>query len=191
MPVIREGEPIRIPKGPRPNSGRPTKRYKPVALKVKPTSERLPEDFRIVRERPADCMEGLPELPTKPGEWRSTTNHLSEERMAGFGLDENEFLQPQEARLFKFIIEQHKEVFAWEENERRRFRTEYFKPIKYPVVPHEPWEDRHHPIPPGVRDQLIDLLKAKIAAGVYEPSSSSYRSGWFCVMKKDGKSLRI
>jgi len=33
--------------------------------------------------------------------------------------------------------------------------------------------------------------KRKIDAGVYEPSNSSYRSRWFCVIKKDGKSLRI
>jgi hypothetical protein len=30
-----------------------------------------------------------------------------------------------------------------------------------------------------------------VTAGVYEPSNSSYRSRWFCVVKKDGKSLRI
>jgi hypothetical protein len=34
------------------------------------------------------------------------------------------------------------------------------------------------------------MLKKKIEAGVYEPSNSSYRSRWFCVTKKDGKSLR-
>jgi hypothetical protein len=33
------------------------------------------------------------------------------------------------------------------------------------------------------------MIKKKIEAGVYEPSNSSYRSRWFCVMKKDGKSL--
>jgi hypothetical protein len=34
------------------------------------------------------------------------------------------------------------------------------------------------------------MLKLKIEAGVYEPCQSSYRSHWFCVMKKNGK-LRI
>jgi hypothetical protein len=34
------------------------------------------------------------------------------------------------------------------------------------------------------------MIKKKIEAGVYEPSNSSYRSCWFCVTKKDGKSLR-
>ena len=31
----------------------------------------------------------------------------------------------------------------------------------------------------------------QIDAGVFKPSNSSYRSRWFCVVKKDGKSLRI
>ena len=35
------------------------------------------------------------------------------------------------------------------------------------------------------------MIKRKINAGVYKPSNSSYRSRWFCVIKKDGKSLRI
>jgi hypothetical protein len=35
------------------------------------------------------------------------------------------------------------------------------------------------------------LIKKKIDAGVYEPLNSSYCSKWFCVIKKDGKSLRI
>ena len=37
---------------------------------------------------------------------------------------------------------------------------------------------------------VIDLIKKKIAAGVYEPSDTSYCSRWFCVKKKNG-SLRI
>ena len=28
-------------------------------------------------------------------------------------------------------------------------------------------------------------------SGVYEPSNSSYQSQWFCMVKKDGKSLQI
>ena len=56
-----------------------------------------------------------------------------------------------------------------------------------PIVPHTPWEYRNIPIPPGIRDKVIELLKHKINAGVYEPSQSSYRSRWFCVLKKNGK----
>ena len=47
------------------------------------------------------------------------------------------------------------------------------------------------PIPPGIYDQVIEVIWKKIQAGVYEPSNSSYRSRWFCVLKKDGKALRL
>lgn len=55
---------------------------------------------------------------------------------------------------------------------------------------HVPWAFSNIPIPPGIKDKVVTLLKEKIAAGVYEPSQSSYRSRWFCVLKKNGK-LRI
>ena len=38
---------------------------------------------------------------------------------------------------------------------------------------------------------MCAIIRKKIDSGVYEPSNSSYRSRWFCVVKKDGKSLRI
>ena len=59
-----------------------------------------------------------------------------------------------------------------------------------PVVSHVPWEYRNIPIPPGIRDKVIQFLKSKIEAGVYEASQSSYRSRWFCILKKNG-SLRL
>ena len=47
------------------------------------------------------------------------------------------------------------------------------------------------PIPPGIYEEVCRLIKIKLDAGVYEPSNSSYRSHWFCIVKKDGKSLCI
>jgi hypothetical protein len=59
------------------------------------------------------------------------------------------------------------------------------------VVDHVPWAEKNYPTAPSIRDTLMDLLQKKIKAGVYEPSNSAYRSKWFAVVKKDGKSLRI
>jgi hypothetical protein len=44
-----------------------------------------------------------------------------------------------------------------------------------PTVPYTPWEFKNMPIPPGIRDKVIELLKAKVETGVYEASQSSYR----------------
>ena len=85
----------------------------------------------------------------------------------------------------------HQDGFAWEDSERGHFREDFFSPIDIPVVPHTPWVQRNIPIPPGLYQEVCRLVKNKIDAEVFEPSNSSYRSRWFCVLKKDGKSLRI
>jgi hypothetical protein len=69
-------------------------------------------------------------------------------------------------------------------------KKEYFSDYIMPIIPHTPWEFKNIPIPPGIRNKVIEMLKSKIEAGVYEPSQSSYRGRWFCVLKKNG-TLRI
>ena len=54
-----------------------------------------------------------------------------------------------------------------------------------------PWVLCNIPIPLGLYQEVCCLIKNKIDAGVFKPSNSSYRSRWFCVVKKDGKSLHI
>ena len=83
------------------------------------------------------------------------------------------------------------EVFAWTDTEWRSFHKDLFPPIKIPVIPHQPWVLKNILIPSGIKDKVSRIIKSKIKAGVYEPSNSSYQSQWFCVLKKDGKSLRI
>ena len=80
--------------------------------------------------------------------------------------------------------------FAWDESQKESFRQDFFPPIKMPVIPHVPWALRNIPIPPGIYNEVLKILRDKIASGTYEPSSSSYRSRWFTVLKKNGK-LRI
>jgi hypothetical protein len=46
------------------------------------------------------------------------------------------------------------------------------------------------PIPSGLYEEVCSIVQKKIAAGIYKPSNSSYRSRWFCVLKKDGKALQ-
>ncbi len=74
---------------------------------------------------------------------------------------------------------------------RGKFREDFFPPVTIPVIEHIPWYTKNIPIPPGLYHEVIDIVKDKIASGIYEPSSSSYRSKWFTVFKKDGRSLRI
>lgn len=164
--------------------------YKPAHLKVKPINAPTPEEYRIIRRFPSDPMLSLPKVPVSAFAWQPTA-YLTEERMANFKIDSNPDLWPEEKKLYKYIIANNEEAFAWTEQERRRFRDDYFPPVKIAVLPHVPWTRRHVPIPPSVKDKVIELLNEKIRAGVYEACNSSYRNSWFCVVKKDGQSLRI
>jgi hypothetical protein len=101
------------------------------------------------------------------------------------------FLWEEELKLIDYMMSVHDEVFAWNDMQKGRFKKEYFPNVKMPVVPHIPWVERNILIPPGLYTEVCKLIKTKIDAGTYEPSNSSYRSKWFCVMKKDGKSFRI
>jgi hypothetical protein len=83
------------------------------------------------------------------------------------------------------------EGFAWTDLERRHFCEDFFPPIDIPTIPHKPWVQKNIPIPPGIYKEVCKIIKRKLDTGVYEPSNSSYRSRWFCVVKKDGTSLCI
>jgi hypothetical protein len=46
------------------------------------------------------------------------------------------------------------------------------------------------PIPSGIYEDVCAIVQKKLTADIYELLNSSYRSWWFCVLKKDGKVLR-
>ncbi|KDQ51826.1 hypothetical protein JAAARDRAFT_139793, partial [Jaapia argillacea MUCL 33604] len=71
------------------------------------------------------------------------------------------------------------------------FNEKYFDPIVIPTIKHIPWVKKNIPILPGIYQQVKDIIQEKINSGVYEPSSSSYCSKLFCILKKDGTSLRL
>ena len=164
--------------------------YKKVANRVKPVATTLPEEFRIIRRVPSDPLANLPNLPTKPPEFKPGERY-TQERMEQMQVNKDGFLRPEEVKLVHYLIKTHEQAFAWSEEEKGKFSEEYFDPVVIPTIEHTPWVLKNIPIPPGIYDQVIGVIKDKIRSGVYEPSNSSYRSRWFCVLKKDKKSLRL
>jgi len=167
-----------------------TKKYKPVALKVKPVIGELPDKFRIIRNIIGDPLEHLPTLNPKPPPF-APCGRYTQERKELFDKSNEGFLLPAERDLLHHFMMLHQDGFAWNDAERGHFREDFFPPIDIPVIAHTPWVLRNIPIPPGIYDEVCRLIQQKLDAGVFEPSNSSYRSRWFCVVKKDGKSLRI
>ncbi|KAF8629695.1 hypothetical protein AX17_005585, partial [Amanita inopinata Kibby_2008] len=102
------------------------------------------------------------------------------------GLFNNEFLTTEERKLIAEVLVKNEMGLAWEEAEKGRFHDEYFSPVKIPVIKHVPWTKKSLPIPPGICNKVINLIRRKVESGVYKLSYSSYRHQWFTVAKKDG-----
>lgn len=166
-------------------------KYKPVDKKVKPVLGTPGEEFRIKREIKGDPLAELPELPTNPPEWTPCGRYTVERKEAMEKAHGKDWLWPQEMALLHDFVNKHEKAFAWDDTEKGKFREDFFPPVDIPVVPHTPWVQKNIPIPTAIFDEVCRIIGEKVKSGVYEPSNSSYRSRWFCVIKKDGKSLRI
>ena len=164
--------------------------YKKVANRVKPVATTLPEEFRIVRRVPHDPLADLPTLPEHPPDFTPGKRYTAE-RMMKQKINPNGFLTSEEEKLCHWLFRVHEDGFAWCEAEKGKFSSEYFDPVVIPTIEHVPWVLKNIPIPPGIFNEVVRVIKDKIASGVYEESNSSYRSQWFCVLKKDGASLRL
>ena len=166
-------------------------KYKPVALKVRPVYAELPDRFRIKREVKGDPLADMPKLNPSPPFFVPVGRYTQERKEEFDRIHKEGFLWPEERKLMHHVMMEQNEAFAWDDTERGRFKEEFFPPVVVPTIEHRPWVYRNIPIPPGIYDQVCKMLQKKIEAGVYEPSNASYRSRWFTVAKKDGKSLRI
>ena len=166
------------------------RKYKKVADRIKPVPSTFPEKYKTLRRIPSDPLIGIPVLPTKPPEF-VPTRKFTRERKENMNINKDGFLWPEEEKLAFEIIRSQEEVFAWEAIERGKFRTDYFAPVVFPVIEHVPWSKKNLPIPPGLMEEICDIVRNKVKEGAYEPSTSSYRSSWFPVTKKDARALRV
>jgi hypothetical protein len=166
------------------------KKYKPVGLKVRPVYTELPEQYRIKREIKGDPLANLPALNPNPPEFQPEGRYTTE-RKEDVEERHGDFLWPEEMKCLHDIIRNHEQAFAWNDDERGSFRKDFFPPIEFPLVEHEAWVERSIPIPRGQLEEFCKIIKKRLDAGVYEPSNASYRSKFFGVLKKDGKSIRL
>jgi len=68
----------------------------------------------------------------------------------------------------------NKDGIAFEDIERGTLKDSYFLLYIIPTIPYTPWQHQNRPVPPGIADEVIKVLKLKMNAGVYEHSQSSY-----------------
>lgn len=96
--------------------------------------------------------------------------------MHKLGIFHNEFPQPKEKKLVAHVLMNHESAPAWDETEKGCFCDDYFPPIIIPTIEHIPWAHQQPPIPPSIKEEVIFLIKSKIASEVYKISNSSYQS---------------
>ncbi|KII90435.1 hypothetical protein PLICRDRAFT_28501 [Plicaturopsis crispa FD-325 SS-3] len=149
--------------------------YKRVDRKVHPVSGTFPEEARVRRQIPHDPLLTLPHLTRQPPEFTPSLK-LTQERMDQLDVNDSGYLWPEEEKLFKWIMKINEDALAFDDQDRGTLKESYFSPYIIPTVPHSPWECKNIPIPPGIRTQVIEILKQKIDAGVYEPSRQCYTS---------------
>jgi hypothetical protein len=163
------------------------KKYKPVHLKVRPVKTELPREYRITRDIKGDPLASLPVINyARIPDFAPTGRYTTDRMQKADDLHGGNFLWPEERRLLHYFYMLHNNAFAWTDDERGRFREDFFPPVEFPVVPHTPWVERNMPIPPGIYEECCAIIREKMNAGVYEPSNATYRSRWFPVRKKNG-----
>ena len=121
----------------------------------------------------------VPPPPFTSGSW------LTQECLNDLNLNCSNFLWLKELKLVQHILKLNEKALAWTDAEHEGFHEDYFLLVKIPTVAHTPWVLKNIPIPTGIMDDVINIIKKKITAGIYEPSDAFYCSMWFCVKKKN------
>ena len=161
-----------------------------MANQIKPVAMTLLEDFWIIQHIPTDLLEILPEISPNPPNFSSGECYTLE-RKSAMNVNQEQFLWPEEEKLVHHLIKLQEFAFAWTEDEKRKFLSDYFNPVVISTVKHIPWSLKNIPIPPGIFFCIVEIIKGKLAAGIYKPSNFSYQSCWFCILKKDRKLLQL
>ena len=120
-----------------------------VDQKVKLVPGRYPEDACVHRQFPENPLDSLTPLTPLPPDF-IPTKKLTKERLALMKLNPDGFLWPEEENFFAHVMKLNEVALAFDESERGNFCSDYFSPYIILVLPHEPWEYRNIPIPPGI-----------------------------------------
>ena len=116
------------------------KKYKLVALKVKPVAAVLPECFHIVQDIKGDPLAALPVLNPKPPPFTPTSRYTSEHHDVINKAHPPGFLWPAEQDLLHYFMMIHHDAFAWDNSKCSHFHKDFFPPVEIPTIPHTPWQ---------------------------------------------------
>src|SRR6201996_6540436 len=93
------------------------KKYKPIALKIRPIETELPSRFRIIREIKGNPLENLPQLPTQLADFQPTGRYTAECKEQFDKVHDTGFLLPEEQKLIHQFMCLQNGSFAWTNQE--------------------------------------------------------------------------
>ena len=132
--------------------------YKKVSRHVVPVSTTMPEHARPIRRFPEDPLKSLPALSAAiPASFQHTAK-LTPERIQALRILDSTFLWEEEKRLVLHVLQLNERTLAWDETEKGQFREDYFAPVIIPVVDHPAFTERSIPIPPGIVDEVVQIV---------------------------------
>jgi hypothetical protein len=113
-------------------------------------------------------------------------SRLTKERLAEMVDQTNETLSKEEQDIFATILYNREAALAWDFEDCGRVDPAVAPPQVIKVVPHKAWQAGSIPIPLGLRQKVIDLLRQRLRRGILEEGHGSYRNPFMLVAKKDG-----
>lgn len=91
------------------------KKYKLVALKVKPVHMELADKFRIIRNITGDPLAEMPELNPNPPKFKPTGRYTPVHQQAFDQVHKGDFLLPEEHKAVHHLMMEQNEAFAWDD----------------------------------------------------------------------------
>ncbi|KAF8574127.1 hypothetical protein K439DRAFT_1305334, partial [Ramaria rubella] len=123
-------------------------KYKPVEKKVRLVPTTLPEELHVKCRFPEDPLFSLTPLLTQLPLIRNFGERLTRERWEALNIGKDGFLTEEEVKVVFTVLRNNEAGLAWTEEEKRRFRNDYFELMIIPTIEHVPWAEQNYPIPP-------------------------------------------
>ncbi|KNZ75714.1 hypothetical protein J132_01964 [Termitomyces sp. J132] len=111
----------------------------------------------------------MPQLDPNPPDFKLTRRYTAECKEIIDQVHDDGFLWPEEMKAVHHLMMLHNEAFVWDESQRGRLKEEFLPSVV--IIPHTLWVSKNIPIAPGLRDEICQMIKQKIEAEVYEPST--------------------
>jgi hypothetical protein len=96
------------------------KKYKPVAVKVRPVLTDLPPEYHIIREIQGDPLKDLSELPLDSPEFEPGEQYRLEQWEIVEKQHNTGFLTEREVKIVHWMFKVHEMAFAWNEEQKNR-----------------------------------------------------------------------